>query len=119
MPSTRTHEVVATIGEYTDAQGQTKKRYINIGSAFTDDQGRISIKLDAVPVSPEWSGWVSLYALKDKEPQQGQQRSQGQQRGPGRTTNPQEAHRVNNAHRQQEQAPWDENQTEGDDIPFN
>lgn len=78
MASQRTHDVSATIGEYKDAQGNTKKRYINVGSAFTDEQGRVSIKLDAVPVNPEWSGWLSLYPVKEREdrPAQGQQRQQ-------------------------------------------
>lgn len=66
MPSTRTHDVCATIGEYTNSAGEKKKRYITVGSAFTDEQGRLSIKLDAVPVTPEWSGWLSLYEPKPK-----------------------------------------------------
>lgn len=61
MPSKRTHDVVATIGEYTTQSGEKKKRYVTCGSAFTDEQGRLSIKLDAVPVTPEWSGWLSLF----------------------------------------------------------
>ena len=79
MPaSTFTHEVLATVGEYTDGQGEKKKRYLKVGAAFTDDQGRISIKLEAVPVTPEWSGWLSLYPPKDKE-QTGQQQAPRQQ----------------------------------------
>lgn len=77
MASKRTHDVTATIGEYTNAAGETKKRYQNCGSAFTDEQGRVSIKLDAVPVSPDWSGWLSLYPVKDRDdspPRQQQQR---------------------------------------------
>lgn len=72
MAAKRTHEVVATIGKYTDASGEEKKRYINIGSAFTDDQGRVSLKLDAVPVNPEWTGWLSLYPVKSDRPAQQQ-----------------------------------------------
>lgn len=65
-----THDIVATIGEYTDrTTGETKKRYLTIGKGFTDDQGRISAKLDAIPVGPEWSGWISLYPAKDREQQ--------------------------------------------------
>ena len=57
----KTHDLVATIGTYKDRNGDEKKRYTKLGAAFTDDQGRISLKLDAVPCSPDWSGWVSLY----------------------------------------------------------
>lgn len=91
MPSRRTHDVVATTGEYTDHSGEKKKRYSNCGSAFTDDQGRISIKLDLVPVTPDWSGWLSLCPIEDKQ--------QRQQQPARRTTTPEEARRVNSAHR--------------------
>jgi len=68
MPARITHDIVATIGQYKDRQtGEDKKRYITIGKCFTDDQGRQSIKLDAVPVSPEWSGWISLYPIKERD----------------------------------------------------
>ena len=75
MASKKTHDVVATVGTYKDRQsGEEKKRYQNVGSAFTDDDGRISIKLDAVPVGPEWSGWLSLYLPKDDRGQVRQDR---------------------------------------------
>ena len=73
--SKKIHDVVATIGEYTDREGNTKKRYQKCGAAFTNDEGQISIKLDAVPCSPDWSGWLSLYEKKEYEqPRQQQQR---------------------------------------------
>jgi hypothetical protein len=50
-----THDIVATVGKYTQ-NGEEKKRYVNVGKAFQDDQGRISLKLDTIPVGPEWSG---------------------------------------------------------------
>lgn len=69
-----THDVVATTGEYTDRQsGEKKKIYTKVGAAFTDDQGRISIKLDLVPVGPDWSGWLSLYEPKPRDGEQRQQ----------------------------------------------
>jgi hypothetical protein len=68
MASQYTHDIVATIGEYTDRQtGDKKKRYVNVGKCFTDDQGRQSLKLETIPVGPEWSGWLSLYPTKDRE----------------------------------------------------
>ena len=63
--SKMTHNVVATIGEYTDREGNTKKRYMKCGAAFTGDDGRMSIKLDAVPCG-EWSGWFNLYPKEDE-----------------------------------------------------
>lgn len=64
-----THDVVATIGEYTNSAGEKKKRYLTVGKCFTDDQGRQSIKLDAVP-GPGWSGWLSLYPVEKQAPRQ-------------------------------------------------
>jgi hypothetical protein len=69
-----THDVVATTGEYTNQSGEKKKEYTNVGKAFTDDQGRISIKMKTIPVGPEWSGWLSLYPAKEREPQGAPQR---------------------------------------------
>jgi hypothetical protein len=63
-----THDAVATTGEYTNRDGEKKKEYTNVGKAFTDDQGRVSIKLKCIPVGPEWSGWVSLYPKKEHDP---------------------------------------------------
>ncbi len=61
-----THDIVASIGEYKTASGETKKRYVNCGKAFTSDKG-ISLKIDSMPVSPEWSGWLSLYPVKEQD----------------------------------------------------
>ena len=80
MAARRTHDVVATVGKYKDQSGEEKKRYITVGSAFTDEEGRISIKLDACPVSPEWSGWLSLYPVENRPRQQ--QAPQRQQPAP-------------------------------------
>lgn len=67
MSSKRTHDVVATIGKYKTRDGEEKKRYLNVGTAFTDDHGRVSILLTAVPTAgAEWSGWLSLYPIKDQ-----------------------------------------------------
>lgn len=68
MSAKITHDIVATIGKYKDRQtGEEKKQYLTVGKCFTDDQGRQSIKLDALPVAPEWSGWLSLYPVKERQ----------------------------------------------------
>ena len=61
-----THDIVATLGEYKAADGTKKKRYHTCGKAFTNDQGQISLKIDAMPCSPEWSGWLSLYPVQEQ-----------------------------------------------------
>lgn len=68
--SRKVYDLVATIGKYTDHHGEEKKRYHNCGSVFEDDQGRLSIKVEAIPVGPEWSGWMSCMVPKARQQQQ-------------------------------------------------
>jgi len=70
------YDVVAITGEYTNAQGETKKRYLNCGAVFQTDKG-MSLKLEGLPVG-EWNGWLSLYEPRqqsNQRPQQQQSRS--------------------------------------------
>ena len=101
-----THKIVATVGTYKDRQtGEEKKRYLTVGTAFTDDQGRISLKIDAMPVSPEWSGWLSLYPLdEDRQQQQPRQKYAGDGRSERRPA--------------PKEGPLDRSLDDDDDIPF-
>ena len=47
-------EVTATIGQYTNAQGETKHRYQRIGSVIQTKNGPM-LKLDVVPLKE--GGW--------------------------------------------------------------
>lgn len=57
-------DAVATVGEYKDKNGDTKKRYVNVGAVFENDNGQMSFKLETIPVGPNWSGWISFYEPK-------------------------------------------------------
>lgn len=59
-------KVVASNGKYTDSQGQEKNRYITVGRAFLRDDKSVCIKLDSMPVGPEFSGWLNLYDLDEE-----------------------------------------------------
>ena len=61
------YDAVATIGEYKDRNGETKKRYVNVGSVFENDKGNLSLKLDAVPMGQEWTGWISFFEPKERD----------------------------------------------------
>lgn len=63
-------KVVASNGKYTDSQGQEKNRYITVGRAFLRDDKSVCIKLDSMPVGPEFSGWLNLYDLDEDRQQQ-------------------------------------------------
>lgn len=60
----RVKRIVATTGEYTDKDGNSKKQYATIGTLFEREDGSQSIKIEAVPVG--WSGWASFYDLEEK-----------------------------------------------------
>lgn len=59
-------DAVATTGTYTDKQGNEKKRYLTVGAVFEDDQNRMSIKIESIPVGGSWNGWVSFFTPKEQ-----------------------------------------------------
>lgn len=112
MPAKRTHEVVATIGEYKVGD-ETKKRYANIGSLFTQEDGRMSIKLDTVPCSPDWSGWLSIFPVKDRDDRESDRRQ-------GRDRTPQDGYRQGSPAEKYGKQPYTPPPDDDDssDIPF-
>ena len=69
----KTHDVLADLGTYVGADGQEKKRWLKIGALFDS----MSLKLDVIPITPEWSGWL---VCKEPTPFEPQQRPAPQQR---------------------------------------
>ena len=79
-----THDLTVKTGEYTDGGGNTKGRWLRIGTVFRHDDGGISIKLDCVPAGlPEWDGWVSVFKREEKAQGQAGNSRQFQQQSPG------------------------------------
>ena len=68
---------VCTGRKYQDNQGQEKTNYTKIGAWFENDQGQLSVKLDALPM-PDEKGecWLKLFV---PQPQDGQQAPPQQQ----------------------------------------
>jgi hypothetical protein len=62
----KAYDAVATVGEYTDREGNKKKQYRNVGTVFRNDDGSMSMKLDCLPISKDWSGFISFYEPKDR-----------------------------------------------------
>lgn len=60
-------DVVAVVGKYKDRDGNDKSRYQNIGAVFENDKGQLSLKLECIPVGPEWIGWANLFEPKSAE----------------------------------------------------
>lgn len=59
-------KAVATTGTY-ESNGETKKRYVNVGTLFQYDDGGMALKLESIPVGGEWNGFVSFFDLDDKK----------------------------------------------------
>lgn len=53
-------EMIATVGEWTDSNGKKCKRTAQIGTVFESKNGRLSARLELVPVFPGWSGFVAF-----------------------------------------------------------
>lgn len=62
-------DLVATIREYEDDAGRPAKVQIRVGTLFRDDSsGRLSIKLDAIPLpGTSWGGWLACRRSGDAE----------------------------------------------------
>jgi hypothetical protein len=71
----KTHDAVVSLGEYTDGEGQTKKRYKNIGTVFTRDDGSQAMKLDTVPLGQDWNGWINFYEPQNQRNERPQQQA--------------------------------------------
>lgn len=63
-------DLVFSTGEY-EKDGEKRKRWSKAGAVFQDDDGRMSIKFEAMPVG-EWSGWMNIFEKRDesKQPKQ-------------------------------------------------
>ncbi|MCC5869607.1 MAG: hypothetical protein JJU27_13990 [Gammaproteobacteria bacterium] len=54
-------DLMASVGEFTDQDGRKAKRWLKVGVVMRDSRnGSLSVKLDAVPVLPGWSGWLAV-----------------------------------------------------------
>lgn len=59
-------EITCIVGEYTNAQGEKKKRYQRIGSVIETKNGPM-LKLDNIPLREGgWDGWAYM---NDPKPQ--------------------------------------------------
>jgi len=115
--ATYTHDVMATVGTYKNKDGEEKKQYIKCGAAFTHEGGNISIKLDAVPVTPDWSGWLSLFEKRDYEPQ-GERHASGNRAQSNPTYAPDHQH-SQAGHPMPDGAGQGGTDQVNDDVPFN
>jgi hypothetical protein len=55
------YQLMATIAEWQNKQtGRKCKRTVPIDTVFEHESGRLSARLELVPVHPGWSGWLAF-----------------------------------------------------------
>ena len=81
MAMKKTHDVVYAGEKYTDREGNEKTRYVNVGVAFTRDDGSMTLKLEAVPVG--FSGWLNLYEPREDKSDRAPRAGRGQRQARG------------------------------------
>ena len=55
----KTHTIHGTIRTWKDDRGNEHKHRIECGAIFTSSAGRMVIKIDAIPCTKDFSGWLS------------------------------------------------------------
>lgn len=71
------YDVVAVTGKYTDANGNEKNRYVNMGRVITTKSGGFMLILDSIPVA-----WQGTAFLNDPKPRDGEAPRQAAQTRP-------------------------------------
>lgn len=59
------YDVVAVTGEYSDQDGNTKRRYAKCGAVFETEKG-LNLKLEMIPI--DFNGWFSLFEPDQQKP---------------------------------------------------
>jgi hypothetical protein len=76
-------EISCIVGQYTNAQGEQKKRYQRIGSVIETKNGPM-LKIDVIPLKEGgWDGWAYMNDPKPKEDRQAAPQQRGQAYGDG------------------------------------
>lgn len=57
---TKTHTIHGTIRTWKDERGNEHKQRIECGAIFSSSKGRMVIKIDAMPCTKDFSGWLSV-----------------------------------------------------------
>ncbi len=60
-------DLLATTGDWVDDAGKRHKRRSKVGIVMKDDvSGKLSIRLELLPVGPVWSGWLAVVPVGDE-----------------------------------------------------
>lgn len=61
-------EVVAIVGEYTNRNWETKKKYHRVGKIITKDDWKSFFVMESIPLNWDWMAWI--YTPKNKQDNQ-------------------------------------------------
>lgn len=61
------YELIATIAEWKGANGKACKRTSRVGTVFESPNGRLSMKLEMLPLIPGWSGFIAFRDLREEQ----------------------------------------------------
>lgn len=59
--------------KYKNASGEEKTFWSTHGTLWVDEDGNISMKLDSIPQSTNWDGWMRAFKQKPKEREFGEE----------------------------------------------
>lgn len=76
----KVYDLVAVTGKYMK-DGVEKSKYMNCGVVIEKD-GKLSAKIEGLPVGGEWNGWLSLFEPRQNDQQQGGGQQQRPQSNP-------------------------------------
>jgi hypothetical protein len=61
-------DLYATVGTWVDDQGRKHKRKVRCSVVMQDDRsGRLAIRIEALPVIPDWFGWLAVENINDQD----------------------------------------------------
>lgn len=80
---TKTHDVIATIRKWTGSDGTKHSTTMPVGAIFISSKGSQVLKIDALPLSREWSGWLAIRPCAPALMPKGRSASPGMPPAPG------------------------------------
>ena len=73
MAVRKVKDLVATIGKYTDREGNERRQYLTVGATFERDDGSRFHRWYGTPAGNQWDGTFAEYDPKPRQEQAPQQ----------------------------------------------
>ncbi len=65
----KTHKLLGTTRTWKDTDGQTRKQRVECGAIFTSETGRLSVRIEAIPTTAAFDGWLAAVPVGESEPE--------------------------------------------------